>query len=176
MDKGDVIFLRVNGQLTAVPRSDYAREDLLQGLLEEHPDLLSGEQLRPGDPVRWLFVTREAAVPDGEGAGDRWSLDHLLVDQDAIPTLVEVKRSTLLGPRRPRSESRQPRGYYPGGPTSGALPAPRKGPPNRISARTRAEQRKPPRPICPVRKAFHSALPQRKIKTPMKSIRPIPTP
>jgi hypothetical protein len=28
-----------------------------------------------------------------ERAG-RWSLDHLFLDQDAIPTLVEVKRGT----------------------------------------------------------------------------------
>lgn len=25
--------------------------------------------------------------------GNRWSLDHLFLDQDAVPTLVEVKRS-----------------------------------------------------------------------------------
>ena len=25
---------------------------------------------------------------------ERWSVDHLLLDQDAIPTLVEVKRSS----------------------------------------------------------------------------------
>ena len=34
------------------------------------------------------------AVPSEEGGGGRWSLDHLFLDQDAIPTLVEVKRST----------------------------------------------------------------------------------
>lgn len=100
MDEGDVIFLRLNGKLQPVPRADYATEDLLQALLQEHPDLLSGEQLRPGDPVRWLFVTREAGVADGDRAGDRWSLDNLLVDQDAVPTLVEVKRSTDTRIRR----------------------------------------------------------------------------
>lgn len=31
-----------------------------------------------------------------EGGGDRWSLDHLFVDQDGIPTLVEVKRGTAI--------------------------------------------------------------------------------
>ena len=35
--------------------------------------------------------------PDGSG---RWSLDHLFLDQDAIPTLVEVKRSTDTRIRR----------------------------------------------------------------------------
>ena len=49
----------------------------------------------PHEPRRWLLVSQEHGVPDRGGAtGDRWSLDHLFVDQDAVPTLVEVKRST----------------------------------------------------------------------------------
>ena len=32
-------------------------------------------------------------MPDQEGGGSRWSLDHLFIDQEAVPTLVEVKRS-----------------------------------------------------------------------------------
>ena len=39
------------------------------------------------------LVTREMAVPGEEDGAGRWSLDHLFLDQDAIPTLVEVKRS-----------------------------------------------------------------------------------
>lgn len=31
-------------------------------------------------------------MPAEEGGGGRWSLDHLFLDQDAVPTLVEVKR------------------------------------------------------------------------------------
>lgn len=100
MNSGDVIFLRNNGQLTSFGRVDYTSEDLLQQLLQNHPELLSGEQLRPGDPIRWLFVAREAGVPDGEGGGDRWSLDHLFLDQDATPTLIEVKRSSDTRIRR----------------------------------------------------------------------------
>jgi hypothetical protein len=100
MNRGDVIFFRNNGVLQAFGRADYTSEDLLQRLLELHPDLLSGEQLRPGDPIRWLFVAREAGVPDGESSGDRWSLDHLFLDQDATPTLVEVKRSSDTRIRR----------------------------------------------------------------------------
>jgi hypothetical protein len=37
-------------------------------------------------------VKREAGVPDREAGGSRWSLDHLFLDQEAVPTLVEVKR------------------------------------------------------------------------------------
>src|SRR5262249_47674536 len=31
-------------------------------------------------------------VPSEEEGGGRWALDHLFLDQDAVPTLVEVKR------------------------------------------------------------------------------------
>lgn len=39
-------------------------------------------------------------VPSEKGSGDRWSADHLFLDQDAIPTIVEVKRSTDTRARR----------------------------------------------------------------------------
>ena len=34
------------------------------------------------------------------GTGDRWSVDHLVIDQDAVPTLVEVKRGDNTELRR----------------------------------------------------------------------------
>lgn len=40
------------------------------------------------------------ALPDAEDAGSRWSLDHLFLDQEGIPTLIEVKRSTDTRIRR----------------------------------------------------------------------------
>ncbi|HEV2970208.1 MAG TPA: hypothetical protein VGY55_09475 [Pirellulales bacterium] len=39
-------------------------------------------------------------IPDEEGGSGRWSLDHLFLDQDGIPTLVEVKRSNDTRIRR----------------------------------------------------------------------------
>ena len=67
-------------------------EQDLQRLLEQNPDLLAGDQIRPEDPCRWLLVDREIAVPDPESGSDRWSLDLFFVDQRATPTLVECKR------------------------------------------------------------------------------------
>lgn len=84
-----------NDALTAMRVTPYEAESLLQGLLTRHPDLLAGGQMDPHEPRRWLLVAQEHGVPDRDDAtGDRWSLDHLFVDQDAVPTLVEVKRST----------------------------------------------------------------------------------
>jgi len=78
----------------------YESEALLQELLASYPSLLAGDQINPSAPREWLLVKREAGIPGEEGGGDRWSVDHLFLDQDAIPTLVEVKRSTDTRIRR----------------------------------------------------------------------------
>jgi hypothetical protein len=43
---------------------------------------------------------RPRNVPDRLDGRERWSLDHLFIDQGAIPTLVEVKRATDTRIRR----------------------------------------------------------------------------
>lgn len=78
----------------------YDSENLLQDLLATHPDLLAGEQINVEEPRRWILVTREMSVPDQVDGNARWSLDHLFLDQDAVPTLVEVKRSSDTRIRR----------------------------------------------------------------------------
>lgn len=86
------IFLLSGEKLIEMREQAYDSEDLLQSWLAKYPHLLGSEQLA-GSPRRWLLVRREAGVPDQDGGGSRWSLDHLFIDQDAVPTLVEVKRS-----------------------------------------------------------------------------------
>ncbi len=87
------------GELDVMEEQLYESEDILQELLENHPDLLAGDR-SDDSSTRWLLVGREVAVPDQVGTEWRWSLDHLFLDQDAIPTLVEVKRSTDTRIRR----------------------------------------------------------------------------
>jgi hypothetical protein len=82
------------GKLTALTQANYPTEDRLQSLLSDYPELLGGDQMSSGEPRRWLLVAREAPVPDSEGGAGRWSLDHLFLDQDAVPTFVEVKRAS----------------------------------------------------------------------------------
>jgi len=95
------IFLRKeDGSLIRMERSPYEKEDVLQELLAEHPDLLAGEGMERSEPRRWVLVKRELPVPGEEGGGKRWALDHLFLDQDAVPTLVEVKRSSDTRARR----------------------------------------------------------------------------
>lgn len=89
------------GRLVSLAVTPYAAEEVLQGLLETHPDLLAGGQMTPQGPRRWSLIRREHGVPDRDAAtGSRWSVDHLFVDQDAVPTLVEVKRSSDTRIRR----------------------------------------------------------------------------
>ena len=78
----------------------YDLEETLQKLLAEYPGLLSGEQMNPESPRRFILVDREQGIADIIGGSNRWSLDHLLIDQDAVPTLVEAKRSANSEIRR----------------------------------------------------------------------------
>ena len=97
------IFLVGESEDDLVPmeESAYVKEVHLQKLLARYPDLLPGDQITPDDPRRWLLVAREMAVPgDEEEASGRWSLDHLFLDQDSIPTFVECKRASDTRARR----------------------------------------------------------------------------
>ena len=86
--------------LEALEETPFSTEDELQALIAEHPELLDGEQIRPGDPRRWILITREKGIAPSSSEGARWAVDHLIVDQDAVPTLVEVKRGANSEIRR----------------------------------------------------------------------------
>lgn len=95
-----IFLLGDDGDLRALEKRGYVTEDKLQALLADHPQLLSGELVDPDEPRRWLLISREVGIPGHEGGGGRWSVDHLFLDQDAVPTLVEVKRSSDTRLRR----------------------------------------------------------------------------
>lgn len=61
-------------------------EDALQTFFENYPQIIPGKQIDPGsnDPPRFVLLRREMPVGG-------LSLDHLLVDQRGILTLVETK-------------------------------------------------------------------------------------
>jgi hypothetical protein len=87
-------------QLTEMVETPFEKEDILQVLLERYNDLLPGDQIDPEEPRRWLLVSREMGVPGTDGGSDVWSLDHLFIDQDGIPTFVECKRACDTRARR----------------------------------------------------------------------------
>src|SRR4051812_18866025 len=91
------IFLRAGEIYVALHERPYDAESVLQELIERHPQMLAGDDSAHG-PL--LLVKREAGVSDREDGGARWSLDHLYLDGDGVPTLVEVKRSSDKRARR----------------------------------------------------------------------------
>ena len=98
---GESIFvLDSNNKIIELKESKYSSEDIFQELIEKYPNILAGDQITPDNPRRWIFISREIGVPDKEDGSNRWYLDHLFIDQDAIPTFVEVKRSTDTRVRR----------------------------------------------------------------------------
>lgn len=97
---GAIFLIQDNGQLMEMNEQEYDSEDILQTLLAKYPNLLAGDQINNAAPRRWLLVSREASLPSEEGGAGRWAVDHLFLDQDAVPTLVEVKRSTDTRIRR----------------------------------------------------------------------------
>lgn len=88
---GRIFHLESNGTLSPLDESPFSLEDELQRLLAEYPGLLPGDQIDPDEPRRFLLVDREVTVA---GDATSWYLDHLFVDQDGMPTLVEVKRGS----------------------------------------------------------------------------------
>ncbi|MCA1724401.1 MAG: hypothetical protein LC748_09190, partial [Thermomicrobia bacterium] len=66
----------------------------LQKWIAQHPPLLAGDQMNAESPRRWILIGAELAIPSELDGSGRWPIDHLFVDQDAIPTIVETKRSS----------------------------------------------------------------------------------
>ena len=96
----EALYIQHGEKLIRVELDAYSCENDFQILLASHPDLLAGDQIDPFNPRQWLLVAREAAILSEEGGNDRWSLDLLFIDQEAIPTLVEVKRKSDTRLRR----------------------------------------------------------------------------
>lgn len=85
--------------LTVLAPSAYSSEDMLQSALENHPGVLAGidsnQNRRP-----LLLLKREKGVPVEKEGIDWFSADHLFVDPEGMPVVVEVKRSTDTRIRR----------------------------------------------------------------------------
>jgi hypothetical protein len=93
--------IQADGTTVPMSRMRCKNEDReLQTILERNPDLLPGDQIDPENPRRWLLIKREMPVPDPGTGTDRWSVDFLFADQDAVPTFVECKRCADTRARR----------------------------------------------------------------------------
>jgi hypothetical protein len=86
-------FINPDRKLKRLEETPYERELDLQQLIADYPQLLGGDEMNYDDPRRFLLIRSEAGVALNETSGDHFSIDLLFVDQDGLPTLVEVKRS-----------------------------------------------------------------------------------
>lgn len=93
------IYFKHGDELTEMVEAPYEAEAVLQQLLADYPALLAGDR-DEGERRRWALVSRELGISSEPGGPSRWSLDHLFLDHEGIPTLVEVKRSTDTRIRR----------------------------------------------------------------------------
>lgn len=80
------------GRVVPAKEEPFDQEDALQELIAKNPELLAGEQMNPDDRPRFILIRRKAGIADQPDGAARWSLDHALIDQHAVPTLVETKR------------------------------------------------------------------------------------
>jgi Domain of unknown function (DUF4268) len=93
-----IFVIGSSNELVEMSIQPYETEDVLQKLLEDYPAVLVGEGQT--STRRFALIKREAGIASQEGGSDRWSLDHLFVDHEAVPTFVEVKRSSDTRIRR----------------------------------------------------------------------------
>ena len=96
----DGIFLTSGTDLVVLTQQPYVKEDVLQRALAEHPEVIAGPTTSGAGSGNLLLVRREMGVPGAEGGGAIWSLDHLFLDADGVPVIVEVKRSSDTRIRR----------------------------------------------------------------------------
>jgi hypothetical protein len=80
-----------DNKLKLIPKQSYRDEDkggfgekTLQELLADYPELIPAARINPGDPPKFVVVRREANVTAGY-------MDILLLDQNAVPTIIETK-------------------------------------------------------------------------------------
>lgn len=89
------------GRLVRLAPEAYVSEGELQALVAEQPEILANALDREGDRGAWLLIDREVPIlAEEEGDSHRWRLDHLFLDRDGTPVLVEVKRSSNPQARR----------------------------------------------------------------------------
>ncbi|MEU1707882.1 hypothetical protein ABZ478_21260 [Streptomyces sp. NPDC005706] len=90
----------LGNDLQALEPAVFESEEEFQDLLARHPRVLDFGSLANGQPLRLVLVAREMGVPTSAESGPAYWLDHLFVDADGVPTLVEVKRASDTRIRR----------------------------------------------------------------------------
>ncbi|MDD3663587.1 MAG: hypothetical protein PHT84_07100 [Candidatus Pacebacteria bacterium] len=75
-----IFILDKDQSLIELNETEFVTEDQFQTLLESYPKLISGGQINPDNPRKWLLISRELGIPGEEAGNNKWSLDHLFID------------------------------------------------------------------------------------------------
>lgn len=95
---GAKLYRLQDGHVLPANEELYQTEADLQHLIAENPQLLLRD---PDDETQHLYlIQQEHPLREAPGSPSAYSLDHLFIDQDGVPVLVEVKRSTDTRIRR----------------------------------------------------------------------------
>lgn len=78
---GKIFKIRDDNELVAIHEEKHKNEYDFQTLIARYPDLIPGDQIDGENPRQWLFIGREID-----------NMDLFFLDQDGIPTIVEVKQ------------------------------------------------------------------------------------
>ena len=87
------LFLMNDGQANEMQVKKYDKEAYLQKIIKDNPNLLA-RSLDDGTFKKLYLVKQEYSIKELEYGHISYSLDHFMVDEEGIPVLVEVKRST----------------------------------------------------------------------------------
>ena len=87
-----------DGMAVEMSEQPYGQEKVLQDLIAQNPNIL----LRSSEPggAKLFLVAQEFTIAEGSDSTNSYAIDHLMVDQDGTPVLVEVKRSSDTRSRR----------------------------------------------------------------------------
>lgn len=87
----DGIFLLDGNDLVLLAQmTPHDSEALLQTALAKYPQVIAGSTTEGGGG-RLMLITREMGVPSVQDGSSTFSLDHLFIDEEGVPVLVEVR-------------------------------------------------------------------------------------
>jgi hypothetical protein len=89
-----------SGEEADMGEPDSGAEVWLQEVVAKSPGMLEDDKINCFVLRPWLLIGREMPVSPEDAESRRWALDHLFLDQNAVPILVEVKRSSNNDLRR----------------------------------------------------------------------------
>lgn len=87
------LYLMNDGQANEMQAKKYEKEADLQKIIKDNPDLLA-RTMEDGTSKKLYLVKQEYSIKELEYGSISYSLDHFMVDEEGIPVLVEVKRSS----------------------------------------------------------------------------------